>query len=304
MLHLALAPISLSLLVGPLPQEAPAAGADVAQGFAAEAAAALRALAQRDLVFEGEARLEQPERDDEDSPFGADGMFVQILDGSPFGGPPYTGGLEVVLRKEGDRLVCSERSAPGFVAYADGTTTLKRLTFADAPPPVDPVLNELVQLLDVERLAAEVAAAEVTRTAAGTRTVYGGPLRGAYVLPPKAAADGPFGNPFGGMSASIMELRFELVLDADRACERLEFSVTRSDPQAAMLRQFQAFEVDGEEQGVVEIAVDGGPADLEEIEGATSVYTFHALDMAPTERAQKALAELRAVALELRREGR
>lgn len=312
MQHLLLAPISVALLGLPAAQDNTAAAPQVADP-AKEASALLLSMAKANVVLEGELDYELAEREEDEDPDFGGAVFVDF--GSPFGGgEPFTGTVEIVLRETGESLIQSESTAPGFTVYSGSNLVLKRTTYIDQPPAMAPVVEELVRVFDLEALAKEVAAAKVQTRKSGERTLYLAPLRATFFAAKPAAGQGGFAI-MSDMMPRVLDARLELVVDAAGACQRLDIQVTRNDPQAEMMQGMEMFEIDdldadgeivveGEVVGGAAIQIGGAPGDGEPIEAGTSTYSFHVLDLAPSERAARALTELGKIAREASLEGK
>lgn len=308
MQHLLLAPLSAAFLFAPISQEQ-TPSQDPAKGLTEDAARSasklLLAMAEADLVLEGDVSFEEPKPKDKPAAEVGGAVIVDIgFGGEPFGlGAPFVGALEVVLRKTGERLIQSESAAPGFTVYSGSSLVLKRTTYIDKPPAMAPVVDELIRVFDLEGLAKEVAAAEVQVRESGGRTIYTAPLRTTYFLPKKAPQQGGI-VVMMGMEATVLEAQLELVVDAEGKCQQLGVRVKRNDPQAEMMQGMQVIQGGniievGEVNEEIELPEDFAvevpqlqPAKREKIEGGTSVYTFHTLDLDPTKRATRALAEM------------
>lgn len=276
-------PLALCVLSSPAPVQE-SGGIDPAADPAKEAADLVRTMAKRDLVFEGEATVEDPPEPDDEG--GAGGIV--------FGGPgyevagPFEGLVEFASFSTGERLISSSNPCPGFVLYTKGKRHLRRMTYGDEAPELGTTAAEWDQLLDLGALAVELEQSEITARVSAGRTVYSGKLRPDWIKPAELELPS-----FGIVPPShkVLELHVELVVDAAGAASQLVFRVQRNDP----LAELSASLVDN---------AGGGLKKGEHVLGETSHYAFHLIDAEPTERSRRALEEFRALDRELGLQGK
>jgi hypothetical protein len=249
----------------------------------AELAAAVRAL--DDGLDDGQARawtgsVREQRPEDESGPVGG----VMVL-GAGTGDPPFEGAIEVLLSEREELLIASARSLPEVVVYDDGERLLVRTTVEDEPVGAGQLANDLVSLLDLASLAAQVEKA--ARVEAGPAAADGS--RSAEVeLSPRSVRAQNRGM-LGLLAPKILRVRARFELDARGAIRGLRFAVTRTDPMAGVRRRA----LDGALAGGGNLAFEGG--DLGDEEGATSVYELRASEAEPSARAREALGAMRRI---------
>lgn len=227
----------------------------------------------------------------------ADGAFGMMIISGMGGnkGKKFEGAFEAQTRGRRS-FVCTQRKLPGVAIMTNGNTTLIRKT-EEAKAAVDatPLTEDVLRFLDLGRIAREVARAEKKTTES---------RRKEYAITVKTSEDGaqtidvplrkntlpaPDDGRLNIMLAKILEIRAVFVVAPEGTLQSMTFTVTRSDPMAAIRKRAM------EGGGRIEISDPSDLADDDPEEGTKTEYAFRFQTSEMSPRAKRLSAELDAL---------
>jgi len=187
--------------------------------------------------------------------------------------PPYEGRFHAWVPKREELVVVSPRALPGFEIFRSDDGDVTRITYESDAPSVAELRNDLVALLDTDRLAKWLGRAEleaVTDEETGAVRFSGEAPR--RLVPTRSS------GPMGIMKDRILRIEVALELTAEGRLAEAEFRVVRADPLPELLRKGKAFGPGG--------LPFEPPEPGEEREGPTAVYRLEWTGTEPAPRAR------------------
>lgn len=220
----------------------------------------------------------------ESAPRAASGGAM-IVDAGAMQSEPFSGTADVLVGAGGEALLCSDETLPEVVLFRKSGRVLTRATFEGTPPSTVRLSDDLLPLLDLDRLGksvAKVAWTEQVDPATHARTLLGEVDRKLV----KTSGGGPMGI----AAPKVLRITAKFVLDGDGRLVSMNFGVVRSDPLAGLRERALAG------GGTLDFSAESPQEDAAPQEGATAHYDFKPSADAPSERAQQLLAAMREAA--------
>lgn len=269
--------LDASAETGMPPQDAPTITHD-------DLVAALQGLRDKD-TFVLEARVENVEPEGNETAMTS--MVIVGGAGGIGGGEQFAGPIEIWKTGE-DELVflSSDPALPRLAYYDNGDRIITRLFYEEQPPVSDKVTGDLSGVLDLDRLLRAVKKAKLE----GAADPEGGAVTFKGELTRRLVKNQSGGMALSFVSAQVLRLEAEFVLDTRRRLKSLTFTVVRSDPFAGIKRKALSGDFSG---GGVSVSSEM-PEPSEE-EGTRSIYRLRISGKAPSARAKKFVKEVRTI---------